>query len=239
MKPPAPIKSVRSKILNSNRRWVNQYVELSESKPGRLMACLDGPPSKADLELIQSEVALADKHGMKILVELGSGSGGYILQFAEANRDWLCLAFELRFKRAYRTAEKAEEAAIENVKILRTDARSIGEIFRPGSVDLIVINFPDPWSKARWLKHRLITPQLLQAAHTILKSNGVVRYKTDHREYFDSTVELVKELGIFEVSNLSYDLNSSLLASSNLQTEFEQLFNSQQKKICFLELTKH
>lgn len=228
----------RSPTDFTNKKWVNQYIKLASSKPNLLYPFLDGAPTENDTEWIRLLVAKARAAGQQIAVELGSGSGGFIIEFARQNPNVLCFALELRFKRAYRTAEKAEPLGINNLKVLRTDARALAQLFEPETIDQVIVNFPDPWSKRRWLKHRLLSPELIHTVATVLTLEGRLCYKTDHREYFDATLAILNENPVFQVTKKCYDLNNSEFVIGNIKTEFEQLFNSQDKPICMLEACK-
>jgi tRNA (guanine-N7-)-methyltransferase len=172
-----------------------------------------------------------------IYVEIGSGSGMHIIQLAQNNPDTLCIGLEIRFKRAFKTGEKAEKLGLNNVLVLRTDARCLNDLFSQGEVDAFYINYPDPWDKRRWKKNRLLNQDMLATLHTLLRPEGHLRYKTDHQEYFASTLELLGA-GQWQRLKLTTDLVNSEWSEATIPTEFEYLFKSQDKPLCFLEARK-
>ena len=172
--------------------WENQYMQMVKSKPGIILAEEDrGDVSEAARRELRQRMA---SHA-KVFVELGSGSGLHLLTLAEQNRDTLCLGLEIRFKRAFKTGEKAERLGLSNLLIMRSDARQISQLFEEKEVDGFFVNYPDPWDKRRWLKNRLLNPELLLTMRRLLKPDGFLRYKTDHQEYFASTAKLLGDGG--------------------------------------------
>ena len=91
-------------------------------------------------------------------VEVGPGNGFYLAGMAEKHpeRNWLGL--EIRFKRVILCAKKIRAAGVENARIARYDAWFLDDLFEPGEVDALYVNFPDPWMRDRDEKKRLMGP---------------------------------------------------------------------------------
>ena len=209
----------------------NPYRPLLTNYPGRLFPL-------EDWEKERSAISAVAAGYQQICCELGSGSGGYLLECARQNPQTAYFGFELRYKRAVRTLQKAQNKDIENAFVIRTRAESISEFFGAASLDAIVVNFPDPWAKKRWKKHRMLNVDfLLELAH-LLKPGGVLLHKTDHKEYFESFVEMLEALDCFELSELNRDLYQSDYLAGNIQTEFEKLFVHKGMPIYYAKLTK-
>jgi tRNA (guanine-N7-)-methyltransferase len=213
--------------------WENQYMQLVTTKPGIIVAEHDR--ELAENSRIEIQRRLPDFSDC--FVELGSGSGMHLITLAQRNPQALCVGFEIRFKRAFKTGEKAELKVLNNVMVVRTDARQIKHLFSPGQVSGFFVNYPDPWDKRRWLKNRLLNPELLQTMRDLLKEKGFLRYKTDHQEYFASTCKLLSAEQWQTVKHTT-DLLQSPYAENNIPTEFEMLFKSQQKPLCLLETVR-
>ncbi len=209
-------------------------MQLVTTKPGVIIAERDREFSTENLTLLRGRLTQFSD----CFVELGSGSGGHLLTLARQSPTTLCVGLEIRFKRAFRTGEKAESLGLKNVMVLRTDARQISTLFKDGEVTGFFINYPDPWDKRRWLKNRLINEELLSTMHRLLKPNGFFRYKTDHHEYFSSVKEILTP-SHWEVRRDTSDLvQSSYYTEGNIPTEFEQLWKSRGKALCMLEAVK-
>lgn len=232
--PPAMRLSWRLQLTyNDCMTWENQYMQMVKTKPGFILAEEDRVDVSVEaLEELRRRIS----DHQRVFVELGSGSGLHLLELARQNRDALCIGLEIRFKRAFKTGEKAERDGLSNLVVMRTDARQIRHMFGAREVDGFFVNYPDPWDKRRWLKNRLLNAELLATMAATLKPTGFLRYKTDHQEYFASTSSLLGEGG-WRIHKHTTDLLSSPWVEENIPTEFEYLFKSQGKPLCMLEAT--
>lgn len=214
--------------------WTNKYVHLVRTLPDILINGEEKVPTAEEILRVKEIV----RRFPKLYVELGSGSGGHIIERAGQDPDALYAGFELRYKRAFRTAEKSQKQGLHNLLIIRTDASSLRSFFEPESVDGFFMNFPDPWDRKKWKKHRMINEESLKNFHALLKSGASFRYKTDHEGYFDDTLTLVEKSDLFTVARLTRDLHLSEHTNDNVTTEFERLFISQGLPTYFVELLK-
>jgi tRNA (guanine-N7-)-methyltransferase len=171
-------------------------------------------------------------------VEIGSGSGGHLVARAKSNNRAFHLGFELRYKRAFDTARKSEREQLNNIMVVRGPASELFKVFNPNSLDGIYLNFPDPWERRRWHKHRILNSEFLQAANELLSPSGFLSYKTDHSQYFEETLKLIEPIGLFEIERLTRDLYNSSYLYDNVTSEFEMLFRSKGLPVNFLLLRK-
>ena len=216
--------------------WINQYIPLVKSRPDIILVGQDGGGLPAEAQqILEAKIKEFDGH---TVCELGSGSGGHLVALAKQNPGTLHVGFELRFKRVFRTAEKALAADCKNLLVLQADARQLTKIFKPQSLDGIYVNFPDPWNKRRWHKHRLLCEAFFADAVQLLKTKGFIFHKSDHLDYFVATLKLLEANPNFRIVSLTHDLHQSDLAEGNILTEFEQLFCSQGLKINLLKAEK-
>ncbi|MCB0352751.1 MAG: hypothetical protein KDD64_04475, partial [Bdellovibrionales bacterium] len=139
------------------KRWLNQYIPLVSGRSDLILnETREGFRAEAMARFRNSLLA-----SREVFVEIGSGSGGHLLTRAHESPDALFVGFELRYKRAFRTIEKAEQRGLSNIKLVRADARFLFDLFEPERIGGIYINFPDPWAKDRWKKHRLLNSAFL------------------------------------------------------------------------------
>ncbi len=206
---------------------------LVATKPGLIIAEEDRAVSEDTVRHLHEQMKVFGK----TYLELGSGSGMHLLELAARNPDVLCIGVEIRYKRAFRTGEKAERDGLKNVLVVRSDARLIPSLFPKGSLDGVLVNYPDPWEKRRWRKNRLLNADFLKVIWELLTPTGFFRYKTDHHEYFDSTCKLLSPEAWRETKRTK-DLLASEWFVDNVPTEFEMLFRSQQLPLCMIEIAK-
>lgn len=124
-----------------------------------------------------------------------------------------------------------------NVRFINADAAAITDIFLPGTVDTVFANFSDPWPKKGDRDKRLTSPVFLKRYLTVLRDGGSFRFKTDNIGLFEYSLETVRDSG-FELVNVTKDLHSSPLNSTNIETEYERSFSAKGFLINYLEAVK-
>ncbi|MBX7137786.1 MAG: tRNA (guanosine(46)-N7)-methyltransferase TrmB [Oligoflexia bacterium] len=217
------------------KKWKNQYIDLVQSLPPELiLACEADQFSEQELASLTTRLSAFDH----LILDIGCGSGGHVVELASRTPAALHLGIELRFKRAYRAAEKGARAGLNNLYIVRNEARRTLDALPDGSVNGAYVNFPDPWAKRRWEKHRLLNSSFLKLLHGKLKPDGFLSYKTDHSEYFEQTAQLVQELGSFEIVKASTTDSASVVEDHKILTEFERLFRSKGTSVSCLVVKK-
>ena len=89
-----------------------------------------------------------------IEIEIGMGKGDFIIGMAKQNPNVNYIGIEMYDSVIVRAVQKLEEEKIDNLKLIRMDARLIEDVFDK-EIDLIYLNFSDPWPKSRAAKKRL------------------------------------------------------------------------------------
>ena len=119
-----------------------------------------------------------------IHIEIGMGKGKFILDNAQSNPNINYIGIEMYDSVILRAVEKTNELELSNLYLVRMDATLIEEVFDK-EIDVIYLNFSDPWPKDRHAKRRLPSRQFLQKYDVILKKDGVLEFKTDNKDLFD------------------------------------------------------
>ena len=165
-------------------------------------------------------------------IEVGMGKGRFITTLAGNNPDINYIGIENHSSVLLKAVKKLEDTKLNNLRFILMDAMGIEEIFAPGEVDKIYLNFSDPWPKDRHAKRRLPSRQFLARFHTILADNGTIEFKTDNRTLFDFALDELN-YSDFELIAKTYDLHSDdKLNAGNIMTEYEEKFSSMGNPIC-------
>ena len=131
--------------------------------------------------------------------------------------------------------ERALEKGLHNVIFIDRDAALLPELFAPGEVERIYLNFCDPWPKSRDAKHRLTAPGFLRLYADALEEGGALWFKTDNKPLFDWSVEQFTAEG-WSLSEVTNDLHSDGIRG--VMTDYEAKFHAQGMKINRLVATK-
>lgn len=174
----------------------------------------------------------ADKASHPLYIEVGTGKGRFITELAAANPDIDYIGIENHSSVLLKAVKKLEDRELPNLRFILMDAITIEEVFAPGEVDRIYLNFSDPWPKDRHAKRRLPSRQFLARFHEILCDEGTIEFKTDNRVLFDFALEELK-FSDFELIDKTYDLhNDEKMNAGNIMTEYEERFSSIGNPIC-------
>ena len=160
-----------------------------------------------------------------LMIEIGCGKGGFMLQLAKANPDNEYVCIEKISDVILLAAEKMKRAELKNVKLINCDAEQLTEYFPEGSIKRIYLNFSDPWPRPKHAKRRLTAPKYLEIYKKLLSDDGAIFFKTDNRIIFDYSLETFKGAG-FRLEKLTYDLHNSEYEKDNLHTEYEDNFSA-------------
>ena len=166
-------------------------------------------------------------------LEIGIGRGRFILNSANALSDVCFLGLELRAEMVMQAIERVKELPA-NLYLLQLNAQLLPELFAPGEIDVIYINFPDPWPKTKHAKRRLTAPEFLQTYRQVLKDGGEIRFKTDNEELFEWSLLTFEQQG-FRLSDVDHDLSED---DSGVITEYEKRFRTKGQPIYFARALK-
>lgn len=167
-----------------------------------------------------------------IHIEIGTGKGNFIIGKAISNPNINFIGIEKYDSVIARALEKIP-AGLNNLKMIRMDALNIENVFKK-EIEVIYLNFSDPWPKDRHAKRRLTSRQFFARYDQMLKKEGRVEFKTDNKALFDFSVEEVKEAG-WILEECTYDLhNDTRLNEGNVMTEYEKKFSELGNPICKL-----
>lgn len=170
-----------------------------------------------------------------INIEIGMGKGDFIIGMAENNPDINFIGIEMYDSVIVKAIEKLENKNIPNLRLIRMDARLIENVFDK-EINIIYLNFSDPWPKKRNAKRRLTHERFLNKYENIFKNEKVIYMKTDNTHLFEFSIESLSNYG-YKLKNISLDLHNSDF-SGNIMTEYEKKFSSKGVKINRLEAYK-
>ena len=160
-----------------------------------------------------------------LALEIGCGKGNFLAGMAEQDSNTFFLGLEKVPEVIWQACKKMEDLAIPNVRLLQKDARELPELFAPGEVDRIFLNFSDPWPKSRHVKRRLTYRSYLGLYHRVLAPQGEIHFKTDNRSLFEFSLNEFALLGL-QLRNISLDLHQNE-PPNNVRTEYEEKFSQQ------------
>lgn len=164
----------------------------------------------------------------KICIEIGMGKGDFISNMAKLNPDNVYIGIELSpqvLALAIKKLNRFEEEngiSLKNLYFMSFDALKLLDYFSENQVDVLYLNFSDPWPKKRHTKRRLTYKDFLENYKKVLKKNGIIEFKTDNRGLFEYSLVSMQNFGM-EFIEVYLDLHKTEVF--NVETEYEKKFS--------------
>ena len=198
----------------------------------------------AEEEVAKSPYSVTELSGLKgrwhtvfgndnpIHIEIGMGKGQFIITHAQRNPDINYIGVEKYPSVQIRAVQKlADMDGIANLKLMCINAEILPEIFGPGEIERIYLNFSDPWPKERHAKRRLTSREFLARYREVLTPAGRIEFKTDNKGLFEFSLQEIEETGWTldaRTDNLHRDASMN---EGNIMTEYESKFSKLDKPI--------
>lgn len=217
-----------------NKPWVKEYLKKNE----KYLIKWD-KSSKINL----GDLFVNKNHPVHL--EIGCGKGKFITRHAlhESNINFIGMEKEetvvgVALKKTIAEFEQ-QNCEINNLKYFNDFAEDLSDIFTKASIDKIYLNFSDPWPKVRHAKKRLTHTTFLDIYANIIKSKGLLEFKTDNDGLFVFSLEEIANNKnwdlIYQTTNLYADKEA---LKNNIPTEYETKFHNLGKNINKLIIKK-
>lgn len=174
------------------------------------------------------------KNNNPIHVEIGMGKGKFLIENAIQNPNINFIGIEKFDSVLVRAVQKIENSNLDNIKLIRMDAKCIDEVFYK-EIEQIYLNFSDPWPKKRHENRRLTSKYFLDKYNKIFTDKHRIIQKTDNKDLFAFSLITFNNNG-YKFEELSFDLKAS--SSYNIETEYESKFINQGKPIYCVFVSK-
>lgn len=154
-------------------------------------------------------------------IEIGTGKGDYWIGMSDMYEDIAWVGIEKNESVAAQAVKKSEVKK-ENRLFIQNDATNIQEWFAEKEVDVIHLNFSDPWPKKRASKRRLSHASFLDKYAYILSDKGEIQMKTDNSALFEYSILQFQDNG-YKLIDFSVDFRRET-HDEDVITEYEGKF---------------
>jgi len=124
-------------------------------------------------------------------VELGSGDGSFLAEYAARHPEHNFIGVERLLGRIRKMDRKGLRSGLRNLLGVRIESAYFLEyLLPPNSATALHVYFPDPWPKRKHRRHRLINERFPTLAQQALVPGGMVYLRTDDQNYFEQMMEV-------------------------------------------------
>jgi tRNA (guanine-N7-)-methyltransferase len=154
-------------------------------------------------------------------LEIGFGNGESLVALAAAHPERDYLGIEVHRPGVGHLMLRAEELGLANLRAICRDAVEVLQQCIPaGSLDEVLLYFPDPWPKKRHHKRRIVQPAFVTLVANRLRPGGVLRMATDWQPYAEHMLEVASACELLR--NESPDRGYAARPDSRPVTRFER-----------------
>src|SRR5262245_28101674 len=153
-------------------------------------------------------------------VELGSGDGSFLAQWAAAHPERNFIGVERLLGRLRKLDRKGQKLGLRNLRVMRIEASYFVQyLLPPGTVAALHLYFPDPWPKRKHHKNRLVNEDFARAVARALAPAGCIWLRTDDVDYYQQMLEVFGSAKAFQPLETPAELAAVV-------TDFERDFNA-------------
>ena len=129
----------------------------------------------------------------KINIEIGFGNGDYLIKNAISKPNELFFGVEVYINGIAKVLEQILELGIKNIILSNLNCVYFLCAMPRKSTDKIFIINPDPWTKKRHHKRRLMSHKVIGLLSEVIKSKNSIYMTTDSELYLKDTLNLINE----------------------------------------------
>lgn len=154
-------------------------------------------------------------------LELGCGKGRFTVETALQHPEVLYIAVERVPDAMVVAVERCQAKGLANVFFVDGDAAQLRNYFAPDEVDLLYINFCDPWPSHKHARRRLTHENFLILYRGLLRDGGQIHFKTDNRDLFEYSLFQFPKAG-YALSEVTRNLHEAGI--QGVMTDYEEKF---------------
>ncbi len=167
-------------------------------------------------------------------LEVGMGRGRFLADLAARGGEVNLLGLELKPDRCVTARKKIRYRAKVPFVLICNFAELLPQIFAPGELDRIYVNFPDPWPAYAYRQRRLFCAQFLQTYTSVIREGGELWFKSDQQSAWEELLDsLPQRLQLLEHGT---DMHSADWNSEGIVTEYERRYLAEGRKISYARL---
>ena len=164
----------------------------------------------------------------EVHLDLGCGKGSFALRSARLHPDVLFIGMDCDKTCVAMAAKQAMAAELDNVVFSLGDADGLADMFAPGEIDRLYLNFSSPHPSAHDAHKRLTHVDHLLAFRDVLAPGAQVLFRTDSAPLYKFS-RIQFELAGYEILHATEDLRAE--QPDGVASEYEERLVAQGARV--------
>jgi tRNA (guanine-N7-)-methyltransferase len=183
--------------------------------------------------------ALQFANNQPLVVELACGRGEFTLGLGRQYPNQNFIGVDIKGSRIWKGSSSATAEEIHTVAFLRTQIQQLQDFFAPGEISELWITFPDPFPRDGDEKRRLTSPKFLEMYKQLVKTGGLIHFKTDNTGLYEYTDLVLSDRPDCQIQFNTADFYESELrdAHHGIKTRYEKIFSDKGEKIKYIQFS--
>ena len=156
-------------------------------------------------------------------MEVGCGTAEFLCALAAREPGANFVGVDVASRPLYKAVEIASSLRLANIRFLHANFAQMYPLLAPCSLRQVYVHFPDPNTRPKFQRRRLVTPAFLDVVQLALVPEGKLSLMTDHAEFFHELLTLIEADGRFEKThNERYLIGFEPAVKSRFQNIWER-----------------
>jgi tRNA (guanine-N7-)-methyltransferase len=125
-------------------------------------------------------------------LEVGCGTAEFLCSVASKEPEVNFVGVDIARRPLYKAVAVASLLQLTNVRFLHANFAQMYPLLEPCSLRQVYVHFPDPNTRPKFHRRKLVTPAFLEAIHLALVSGGGLSLMTDHTALFQELLAVVE-----------------------------------------------
>jgi tRNA (guanine-N7-)-methyltransferase len=131
-------------------------------------------------------------------LEVGCGTAEFLCSLAAKAPGVNFVGVDVALRPLYKAVEIASSLKLGNIRFIHANFAQMYPLLEPSALRQVYVHFPDPNTRSKFQRRKLVTPAFLDAIYLALVSGGGLSLMTDHAELFQELLAVTEADGRFE-----------------------------------------
>ena len=174
-------------------------------------------------------------NGAPLELEVGCGTAEFLCSLASREPEANFIGVDIARRPLYKAVAVASSLQLSNVRFLNANFAQLYPLLEPCSLRQVYVHFPDPNTRPKFQRRRLVTPAFLDAIYPALVPGGGLSLMTDHSALFQEMLAVVEADSRFQKA---HDERYLVGFEPEIKSRFQRIWERHGLPVLRLEVRK-